>query len=88
MARSAPSGVHSASRTSSATTRGALPSTDVRASVPAPIQPSKRCPSEMAISDEREMESSRASGSERRTDSDESVRVMNTRSGAPLHAAL
>ena len=43
---------------------------------------------EVAISDEREMESSRASGSERRTDSVESVRVMNTRSGAPFHVAL
>lgn len=42
----------------------------------------------MAISDEREMESSRASGSESRTDSLESVRVMKTRSGAPFHAAL
>ncbi len=76
MASSAPSGDHSASRMFSISTRGALPSIDVRASVPMPIQPSKVWPSEIAISPLFEMDSRRASGSERRTDSWLSVRVM------------
>ena len=46
------------------------------------------CPSEMAISDVREIDSSRASGSFSGTDSWLSVRVMKMRSGLPSQAAL
>ena len=87
MARSEPSGVHSASRTCSMSGRGAPPSIEARASVPVPIQPSNACPREMAISPVRDTDSTCASGMFTRTVSVLSVRVMNVRTGSPSHAA-
>ena len=71
----------------SSSTRGALPSTDERASVPIPIQPSKTWPSEIAISPEREIESRRASGSQGARTPAVGPRHED-RSGLPSHAAL
>jgi hypothetical protein len=87
IARSDPSGVHSASRTCSMSGRGAPPSIEARARMPSPIHPSNAWPSETAISPDRDTDSTCASGMLRRTVSVLSVRVRKVRIGSPSQVA-